>query len=118
MRFLTVLPITDLLLNTMFTPPHRCKRGSPLLKKEGKFSLVKLVLFFKIRIGKRMFLLLTEEEYAAKLWEVVRITFCHYLTVPNKIRWTLEMTINGKTIKNRPSKQSAYPGGFTIPPQP
>ena len=77
----------DLLSNTIFTLPHRCKRGFHLLKKEGKFSLAKLVLFSKIIIEIRTFLLLVEEP-ARQVWsdgEYVRqLAIAVNLRAPNK----------------------------------
>jgi len=80
------------LSNSIFIPPHRCKHGSLLLKKEGKFGFKNYFVLSKFKMEYERFSSSIEEEYAAKLWEVVRRTSCYKLIMPNKIGHNEAMT--------------------------
>jgi hypothetical protein len=59
--------MTGLIINLKITPPHRRKRGTPFLKKEGKFDFFKYFDLHNIKLVARTFLLLDKEEYTPNL---------------------------------------------------
>ena len=83
--FQETIELTKFVFNMRITPLHRCKRGTPLLccAKEGKRSCSEFWPVFQIRIGMQPFSSTIEEEYTAKLWEVVDTSFFHWHEVRN-----------------------------------